>query len=78
MKKVRQTDGGDPRCPGGRCREAAAGRHQRRATVVTVIRCTLSVDHRAIGGNLAARWLAAFTTRLENPLGMIARPWAFT
>jgi len=40
-------------------------------TVATVMRCTLSVDHRAIDGALAARWLAAFTTRLENPLGAI-------
>jgi pyruvate dehydrogenase E2 component (dihydrolipoamide acetyltransferase) len=37
-------------------------------TVATVLRCTLSVDHRAIDGALAARWLAAFTTRLEHPL----------
>jgi pyruvate dehydrogenase E2 component (dihydrolipoamide acetyltransferase) len=40
-------------------------------TAATVIRCTLSVDHRAIDGALAARWLAAFTARLENPLGTI-------
>jgi pyruvate dehydrogenase E2 component (dihydrolipoamide acetyltransferase) len=39
--------------------------------VATVMRCTLSVDHRAIDGALAARWLAAFTTRIQNPLGMI-------
>jgi pyruvate dehydrogenase E2 component (dihydrolipoamide acetyltransferase) len=38
----------------------------------TVMRCTLSVDHRAIDGALAARWLAAFTARMQNPLGMIA------
>jgi pyruvate dehydrogenase E2 component (dihydrolipoamide acetyltransferase) len=38
----------------------------------TVMRCTLSVDHRAIDGALAARWLAAFTARLENPLGTVA------
>jgi pyruvate dehydrogenase E2 component (dihydrolipoamide acetyltransferase) len=37
----------------------------------TVMRCTLSVDHRAIDGALAARWLAAFTTRMENPLGAL-------
>ncbi len=37
----------------------------------TVMRCTLSVDHRAIDGALAARWLAAFTTRLENPLSTL-------
>jgi pyruvate dehydrogenase E2 component (dihydrolipoamide acetyltransferase) len=41
-------------------------------TVATVMRCTLSVDHRAIDGALAARWLAAFTARLENPLAAIA------
>jgi pyruvate dehydrogenase E2 component (dihydrolipoamide acetyltransferase) len=39
--------------------------------VATVMRCTLSVDHRAIDGALAARWLAAFTARMENPLGML-------
>ena len=40
-------------------------------TVATVMRCTLSVDHRAVDGALAARWLAAFTTRVENPLATI-------
>jgi pyruvate dehydrogenase E2 component (dihydrolipoamide acetyltransferase) len=40
-------------------------------TVATVIKCMLSVDHRAIDGALAARWLSAFTIRLENPMGMI-------
>jgi pyruvate dehydrogenase E2 component (dihydrolipoamide acetyltransferase) len=40
--------------------------------VATVMRCTLSVDHRAIDGALAARWLAAFTTRLQHPLAMLA------
>ena len=40
-------------------------------TVATVMRCTLSIDHRALDGALAARWLAAFTTRLEHPLGTI-------
>jgi pyruvate dehydrogenase E2 component (dihydrolipoamide acetyltransferase) len=39
--------------------------------VATVMRCTLSVDHRAIDGALAARWLAAFTARLENPLSAL-------
>jgi pyruvate dehydrogenase E2 component (dihydrolipoamide acetyltransferase) len=37
----------------------------------TVMRCTLSVDHRAIDGALAARWLAAFCARLENPLSIL-------
>jgi pyruvate dehydrogenase E2 component (dihydrolipoamide acetyltransferase) len=40
-------------------------------TAATVMRCTLSVDHRAIDGALAARWLAAFTARLEHPLAAI-------
>jgi pyruvate dehydrogenase E2 component (dihydrolipoamide acetyltransferase) len=40
--------------------------------VATVMRCTLSVDHRAIDGALAARWLAAFTARVESPLAAIA------
>ena len=40
-------------------------------TVATVMRCTLSVDHRAIDGALAARWLAAFTARLESPFAAI-------
>jgi pyruvate dehydrogenase E2 component (dihydrolipoamide acetyltransferase) len=31
----------------------------------------LSVDHRAIDGALAARWLSAFTARIQNPMGMI-------
>jgi pyruvate dehydrogenase E2 component (dihydrolipoamide acetyltransferase) len=41
-------------------------------TVATVMRCTLSVDHRAIDGALAARWLAAFTARMDSPLAAIA------
>ncbi|WP_454724517.1 MULTISPECIES: pyruvate dehydrogenase complex dihydrolipoamide acetyltransferase [Cupriavidus] len=36
-----------------------------------VMRCTLSVDHRAIDGALAAQWLAAFQRLLENPLTML-------
>ncbi len=37
-------------------------------SVANVMRCTLSVDHRAIDGALAARWLAAFTTRTQDGL----------
>jgi pyruvate dehydrogenase E2 component (dihydrolipoamide acetyltransferase) len=40
-------------------------------TAATVLRCTLSVDHRAIDGALAARWLAAFTTGIEHPLNIL-------
>ena len=36
------------------------------------MRLTLSADHRIIDGALAARFLAALTALLENPLGIIA------
>ena len=39
--------------------------------VGTVMRCTLSVDHRAIDGALAAQWLAAFQRAMESPLSML-------
>ncbi len=35
--------------------------------VASVMNFTLSVDHRAIDGALAAEWLAAFVKRFENP-----------
>jgi pyruvate dehydrogenase E2 component (dihydrolipoamide acetyltransferase) len=37
-------------------------------TVATVLRVTLSVDHRVIDGVLAAEWLNAFAGVLENPV----------
>jgi pyruvate dehydrogenase E2 component (dihydrolipoamide acetyltransferase) len=40
--------------------------------VGTVMNVTLSVDHRALDGALAARWLAAFVARIENPLTILA------
>ncbi|HEV7185342.1 MAG: dihydrolipoamide acetyltransferase family protein [Actinomycetales bacterium] len=39
--------------------------------VATVMRCTLSVDHRAVDGALAARWLSAFVTGIESPLSIL-------
>jgi pyruvate dehydrogenase E2 component (dihydrolipoamide acetyltransferase) len=39
--------------------------------VGAVLRCTLSVDHRAVDGALAAQWLAVFKGLMENPLGML-------
>lgn len=52
----------------------AVGAAQARAVVVngqlavaTMMTVTLSADHRAIDGAVAARWLAAFRRRLENP-----------
>jgi pyruvate dehydrogenase E2 component (dihydrolipoamide acetyltransferase) len=40
-------------------------------TVAKVMRCTLSADHRAVDGALAAQWLAAFTHRIENPVSLL-------
>src|SRR5690606_41448913 len=39
--------------------------------VGTVMRCVLSADHRAVDGALAARWAAAFTRAVENPLTIL-------
>ena len=40
-------------------------------TIGSVIRVTLSADHRAIDGALAAQWLAAFQRLIEAPLSML-------
>lgn len=38
--------------------------------VVNVMKCTLSVDHRAVDGALGAEWLSAFKKYIENPVLM--------
>jgi len=44
-------------------------------TVATVdVRCTLSVDHRAIGRGPRGPLAAAFTTRIQDPLGCSSEP----
>jgi len=40
-------------------------------SVANVMSVTLSADHRAVDGALAAKWLAAFKIRIENPLTML-------
>jgi pyruvate dehydrogenase E2 component (dihydrolipoamide acetyltransferase) len=40
--------------------------------VGSVLRCTVSVDHRAVDGALAAEWLRAFVSTLEHPLQILA------
>jgi pyruvate dehydrogenase E2 component (dihydrolipoamide acetyltransferase) len=40
-------------------------------TAATVLRVTLSADHRVIDGALAAEWMAAFTTLVERPLAIV-------
>ena len=40
--------------------------------VATVLRVTLSVDHRPVDGATAARWMAGFVALLETPLRILA------
>jgi len=39
--------------------------------VGSVMTVTLSADHRAVDGALAAQWLAAFQRHVENPVGLL-------
>lgn len=41
-------------------------------TTGTVMRVTLSVDHRPIDGVVAAKWMSAFTSLVENPIRILA------
>jgi pyruvate dehydrogenase E2 component (dihydrolipoamide acetyltransferase) len=50
-------------------REPVAGK--RRVKSAEVMHLTLSVDHRAIDGALAARWVQALTAVLEDPLQIL-------
>ncbi|MGY2492878.1 pyruvate dehydrogenase complex dihydrolipoamide acetyltransferase [Cupriavidus sp. CP313] len=54
----------------GAC-QAAAVVEDGQIVVGQVMRCTLSVDHRAIDGALAAQWLGVFKRLVENPLSML-------
>jgi pyruvate dehydrogenase E2 component (dihydrolipoamide acetyltransferase) len=56
----------------------AVGRATRRpvvrdeaVTIASVMSVTLSGDHRVLDGALAAQWLRAFVTRIENPLSVL-------
>jgi pyruvate dehydrogenase E2 component (dihydrolipoamide acetyltransferase) len=39
--------------------------------IATMMTCTLSVDHRVVDGALAAEWLAAFKSVVEEPLSLM-------
>jgi len=39
--------------------------------IANIMTVTVSADHRAVDGALAAQWLAAFVKRIENPLSML-------
>ena len=43
-----------------------------RLEVATVLRVTLSVDHRPVDGVIAARWMQAFVGLLERPAKILA------
>jgi len=43
-----------------------------RLEVATVLRVTLSVDHRPVDGAIAARWMAAFVALLERPVRILS------
>jgi pyruvate dehydrogenase E2 component (dihydrolipoyllysine-residue acetyltransferase) len=43
-----------------------------RVEVATVLRLTLSVDHRPVDGVVAAQWMAALVTLLEHPARVLA------
>jgi pyruvate dehydrogenase E2 component (dihydrolipoamide acetyltransferase) len=40
--------------------------------VATVLRVTLSVDHRPIDGAVAARWMGAFLALVSEPVRILA------
>jgi len=42
-----------------------------RVKVATVIRVTLSVDHRPVDGSTAAEWMRAFVSLIEHPLQIL-------
>jgi pyruvate dehydrogenase E2 component (dihydrolipoamide acetyltransferase) len=46
--------------------------HKGKLTVGTVMRVTLSVDHRPVDGAIAAQWMAAFLALIETPLNILA------
>jgi pyruvate dehydrogenase E2 component (dihydrolipoamide acetyltransferase) len=39
--------------------------------IAQVMKVTLSADHRAVDGALAATWLAAFVRHIESPIGLL-------
>jgi pyruvate dehydrogenase E2 component (dihydrolipoamide acetyltransferase) len=43
-----------------------------KVSVATVMRVTLSVDHRAVDGALAATWMESFVRQVESPLRILA------
>jgi pyruvate dehydrogenase E2 component (dihydrolipoamide acetyltransferase) len=55
----------------GAARKEPVATDEGELAVATVLRVTLSVDHRAIDGALAAQWMRAFLAILERPLRIL-------
>ena len=47
------------------------GKEGDRIAGATVMTATLSVDHRAVDGALAAQWVSVFKSVVENPLSLV-------
>jgi pyruvate dehydrogenase E2 component (dihydrolipoamide acetyltransferase) len=45
--------------------------HDGELAIATVVRVTLSVDHRPIDGSIAAEWMRTFVSIVENPLQIL-------
>ena len=65
-------------CPTQSCILAIGGTHKEAivgedgaVTAASLMRVTLSADHRVVDGALAAEWLQAFKGYIENPLSML-------
>ncbi len=56
----------------GRAAPRALGTREGATRVATVMRATLSVDHRALDGAIAAKFLGAFRERVEQPACLVS------
>ncbi len=48
-----------------------SGKDGDRIEIATIMTATLSVDHRAVDGALAAQWVSVFKSVVESPLGLV-------
>ncbi len=48
-----------------------SGKDGDRIEIATIMTATLSVDHRAVDGALAAQWVSVFKSVVEAPMGLV-------
>ena len=48
-----------------------SGKDGDRIEIATIMTATLSVDHRAVDGALAAQWVSVFKSVIETPMGLV-------